>query len=445
MTTYQIEEYPAGSPVGYAPRGAAAAVWRCKDPEVMVSGPAETGKTYGTLHKLDACMWKYPGAQAALVRKTRKSMTGSVLSTYENKVLGKGSPVVPYGGKNPDWYDYPNGSRVYVGGMDNPDKVLSSERDIILVNQAEELTLDDWEKLTTRATGRAGTMPYAQVIGDCNPGPPTHWIKQRSRLKLLESRHEDNPMLYDDAGTLTEQGIRSMAVLDGLTGVRYRRLRLGQWAAAEGAVYEGWDTAVHLIDRFPIPDAWRKIRCIDFGYTNPFVCQWWAIDGDGRMYLYREIYMSGRTVKVHAAQINALSDGERYEATISDHDAEDRATLEESRIKTQPAKKDVSPGIQLVQERLKKAGDKRPRLYVLRDSVVEVDTSLLDARKPYSTEQEFDSYVWPKATDGKSHKEAPVKMDDHGMDAMRYAVAYVDRLNAEPSRKLRSWSNGASA
>jgi hypothetical protein len=72
---------------------------------------------------------------------------------------------------------------------------------------------------------------------------------------------------------------------------------------------------------------WRKIRAIDFGYVNPFVCQWWAIDNDGRMFRYRELYMTGRTVKDHADKINLLSSGESYEATICDHDAEDRATL----------------------------------------------------------------------------------------------------------------------
>lgn len=247
--SYVIAEVTPTSRAGYCPRGAAAAVWRCKDPEVMVSGPSETGKTLGTLHKLDACMWKYPGAQAAIIRKTRKSMTGSVLASYEQKVLGPDSPVVPYGGKNPDWYDYPNGSRVWVGGMDDPSKVLSSERDLILVNQAEELTLDDWETLTTRATGRAGHMPYAQVVGDCNPGPPTHWIKERTTLTFLESRHEDNPTLFDDTGVLTEQGRRTLAVLDALTGVRKHRLRYGRWAGAEGMVYDAWDTAVHLKDQ----------------------------------------------------------------------------------------------------------------------------------------------------------------------------------------------------
>jgi PBSX family phage terminase large subunit len=441
--SYVIAELKETERDGFAPRGGGAALWRCKDPEVMLSGPAETGKTYSCLQKLDALMWKYAGAQSAIVRKTYASMTGSVLQTYEKKVLGEGSPVTPYGGEKPQWYDYPNGSRVWVGGMDNPTKVLSSERDIIYVNQAEELTLDDWETLTTRATGRAGNIPYAQVFGDCNPWTPQHWIRQRSDLTFLESRHEDNPTLFDENGALTEQGRRSLAVLDKLSGPRKQRLRYGKWVAAEGVVYEDFDRVVHLRERFAVPDAWRKIRTIDFGYTNPFVCQWWAVDGDGRMYLYRELYMSGRTVKVHAKQINELSAGERYEATIADHDAEDRATLEENGIKTIAAHKAISPGIQATQERLKVAGDGRPRLYVFADALIEADQALVEKRQPYTTEHEFDSYVWPQGQDGKPQKkEVPVDAYNHGMDAMRYAVAYVDKLTNEPSRKLVSHTGG---
>ena len=442
MTTYHIVELAPDAMGGFCPRGGALQLWRCKAPEAMLSGPAETGKTYGSLKKLDALMWKYAGAQGAIIRKAYSTMPGSVLQTFEKKVLGAATPVVPFGGEKAQWYDYPNGSRVWVGGLDNPDKVLSSERDVIYVNQAEELELVDWETLTTRATGRAGNMPYGQVFGDCNPGPPMHWILQRGSLKLFESRHEDNPVLFDDQGVITEQGRRSLAVLDELTGVRKQRLRYGRWVGTEGQVYE-FDKRVHLLDRLPAGwERWRKIRAIDFGFSNPFCCQWWAIDGDGRMYLYREIYMSQRTVKVHVVgekgtrsdpkprSIAASSRGEQYEVTVADHDEEDRATLLENGISTKAAYKAVSRGIQATQDRLKVAGDGRPRLFVLRDALVEVDATLAGQHHPVNTEQEFDAYIWATAPNGKPNKEEPLDVFNHGMDAMRYAVAYVDNLGS---------------
>ena len=338
-----------------------------------------------------------------------------------------------------EWFDYSNGARIWVGGLDKPGKVLSAEFDGIYVNQAEELMLPDWETLTTRTTGRAGHVDWGgMTFGDCNPGGPSHWIRNRATLKLFESRHEDNPMLYTATGYLTKQGRRSMAVLDALTGVRKERLRFGRWVQAEGAVYD-FDAALHLVDPFPIPADWRRIRVIDFGWTHPFVCQWWAIDGDGRMYLYREIYMTGRTVRVHAAQINQLSAGETYESTITDHDAEDRATLDESGIFSVPARKEILPGIGEVQGRLAKAGDGRPRLFLFRDAMVERDESLAERRLPTCTEQEFDAYTWPKSQDGKPVKDVPVKLYDHGMDSLRYGAMYLAEagpLFYEPTEPL---------
>lgn len=423
MTTY-VNVIKPGE--GFMVYGAAAQLWACRDSECVISGPAETGKTIGALHKLHLMAQKYPKAHLALVRKTRKSMDASVIKSYLDKVVEPNFPLEVYGGSKPDWFDYPNGSRIVVGGMDNPDKMLSSEYDAVYVNQAEELTVDDWEKLLTRTTGRAGNIPYAQVLGDANPGPRTHWILERAnegKLTLLYSKHEDNPTLFNpDSGVITKQGKRTLAVLDSLTGVRYQRLRLGKWVSAEGQVYEGWDPAAHLIDSFPIPWHWRRIRVIDFGLVHPFVCAWIAIDHDGRMYVYRQIYMTGRTVATHARQIVELTGNEAIEATICDHDAEDRLTLQENGIVNLAAKKDVLQGIGKVQDRLIEQIDGKARLYIFRDSLAEVDQSLKMAHKPYAIEQEFDGYIWMDNV----KKEQPVKDSDHGLDCIRYGVFYVD-------------------
>jgi phage terminase large subunit len=424
MTIYQIIETTEDIAGAYQPYGSAADLWMCKKPEIILSGPAETGKTLAALHKIDALAWKYPKAHIAMIRKTRQSMDASVLKTYQDNI--KHPNIFTYGGHKPQWFDYPNKSRIVIGGMDNPNKILSAEYDMIYVNQAEELTLDDWEKLLTRATGRAGHTPYAQIIGDCNPGPNSHWIlqrKQNSNVTFFESRHEDNPTLFNPlTGEITEQGRRTMAVLDSLSGVRYQRLRLGKWVSAEGQIYDNYDAAVHLIDRFDIPNDWRRIRVIDFGLVHPFICQWWAIDGDGRAYRYREIYMTGRTVKTHAEQINELSEGEQIEQTICDHDAEDRQTLAENGIPNIAAKKDVLQGIGRVQDRLKKQIDDKPRLYLLRDSLVEVDQSLTEFHLPTCTEDEIDSYIWQNS----AKREQPVKENDHGCDCIRYLTMHLD-------------------
>lgn len=433
MSEFCIAELKEGQSGGFSPRGAVKSLWKTRDFETIVSGPAETGKTWGCLQYADALCWKYPGAQGIMARKIYSTLVGTAVRTYL-RIIGPNSPIATYGGEQPRWFDYPNGSRIWLAGLDNPGNALSSERDFIYINQAEELAVADFETLTTRATGRGAVMPYTRVFGDANPGPPSHWIKQREagqKLKLLESRHVDNPTLYDESGEITAQGRRSLAILDDLTGVRRLRLRDGKWAQAEGAVYESFDAAIHVIDAMPDGwRAWRKIRSIDFGYTNPFVCQWWAIDGDDRMYLYRELYRTKILVDQGIAQqIVEKSEGEKYEITVADHDGQYRLRLNQCGIATKPAYKLIEPGIQAVAGRLKVQPDKMARLYFLRSALLERDRALEEQKLPIGTVEEFDAYLWPKGQDGKPVKEVPIDKDNHGMDAMRYAAAYIDRIS----------------
>ena len=325
---------------------------------------------------------RWPGSRWLAVRKTRESLTESGLVTYERKVLPKGSPIAegPQR-KQRQIYLYPNGSEIVIGGLDKPSKIMSTEYDGAYFQEATEGHEGDWQDITTRL--RNGVMPFQQFIADCNPDTPSHWLRLRANrgdCAMLESRHEDNPELWDrHLKCWTSKGIQYLAKLDRLTGARKERLRFGRWVQAEGVVYESFNRAIHVIDRFPIPAEWRRIRAIDFGYVNPFVCQWWAIDRDGRMYLYREIYMTGRTVAAHAKRIVELSAGEKIESTDADHDAEDRATLAAGHVPNQLAIKSIKANIQQVEERLTIAGDGRARLFIFRDALVERDRP---SRKP---------------------------------------------------------------
>lgn len=416
----------------------------CRDKAVLIDGPVGTGKTMGVLYKGLIFADRYKGARILLVRKTRKSLTESVLVTLEEKILGQNTAIKMHGGTRDhrSFYEFPNGSVMVCGGMDpgssgvnSRASVMSTEWDLILAFEATEFTEDEIQKLQTRLF-RNNKGPYSQIIMDCNPGPPTHFLirgAHEGAWTRCPSRHVDNPLFWDeDKLTWTPVGLNYMAVLDTMTGHRRARLRDGLWAASEGSVYPEFNAVVHVIDQFSIPPSWRRFRCIDFGYTNPFVCQWWAVDGDGRLFLYREIYRARRVVSDpikgdgHAQHINRLSEGEKYETTIADHDAEDRATLAKAGIDTTPAHKDVSPGLQAVANRLRPAGDGRPRLFIMRDALVERDQVLSEAKKPCCTAEEWDGYVWQKAPDGRPIKEEPVKVDDHGMDTTRYMVAHLD-------------------
>lgn len=437
-------------------RGAARLLLADRSPELLIVGAAGTGKSFLALYKIHLmCLMngacpkdcaiehehKLTGMRALMVRKTHKSLTSTGLVTFREQVAADAIAqglLKWYGGsgEKPAQYIYSNGSAIVVGGMDNADKIMSAEYDLIFCQEATDFTLDDWEKCNSRL--RNGRVSFQQLLADCNPQQPSHWLKKRcddGLTKMLISRHEDNPRYFDSQGNPTPQGADYMRRLDNLTGVRRERLRFGRWAAAEGMIYEDWRPDVHLSDRKILPMDWPRYWGIDFGYTNPFVWQMWAIDPDGRMYLEKEIYRTKRLVEDHVKDILAVvtrkSDGAwkypKPQAIITDHDAEDRATFERHiGMGTTAANKNVSEGIQAMQARLRLAGDGLPRMFLCRDALVERDEELKQAGRPTWMGEEFEGYIWEPSPDGKPVKDKPLKDNDHSLDTARYVVARLD-------------------
>ena len=432
-------------------RGAVWELGSCHDTEVGIDGPAGTGKTFGILYYIHLLLLKYPGAKWLVSRRYNVDLAGSAMATYQNEVLDPHMGVRYFGGNKvkPPGFIYPNGSFLAVSGLDRPSRLKSFDCDGIYINEATEIEVDHLEFARMRI--RKGVMPWQQIVMDFNPDSPYHWLNLRmnegTTTRLL-SRHEDNPRYYDlRTQDWTEEGRRYIfGVLGGLTGVRLARYRYGIWAAAEGTVYEdSWDRKRNVIDRRPIPREWPRYMAIDFGYTNPFCCKWYAMDPDGRLICYREFYKTKTLVEDHCLAIarasgwyHLLPKGhEKYKdrpaewadplprEIIADHDAEDRATFERHLQQyTSPAKKSVSDGIQAVAARLRPAGDGKPRLLYFRDALLERDPDLVARKKPTCTIEEFDSYVWKLTPTGI--KEEPMKEHDHGMDTDRYMVAHFD-------------------
>jgi phage terminase large subunit len=412
---------------------------------VIISGPAGTGKSFQTLLWLHLVMLKYPGTRALVVRKVARSLTGTTLATFRDKVAIEAieSRLVHfYGGSaaEPASFRYDNGSRIIVGGLDEPQRIMGSEVSIVLIDEAIETTQRDLDMLRTRLRGAKDTAyPHYRLVMLTNPGIPTHYLKTAEGVRMAYSTHRDNPALYQD-GQWTSEGDRYLAELRNLTGVQRSRLLDGKWVASEGTIWTGYDPAVHLVDRFVIPADWTRYWSVDFGYIHPFVAQWWAEDPDGNLYLYRELVHTKRLVEDHAKQMLAqvITDGAWTEpkpkAILTDHAAEDRATLEKHLgLKTKPAKKTVSDGLQAVESRFKVSGNGKPRLMIMKDSLIEIDSDLAAESKPIGLAEEIPGYVW---ADHKT-KEMPVKVGDDACDCCRYVVAHLD-LAGKSTYNVRS-------
>jgi len=430
----------------YDLRGAALALQSNTSPEILIAGPAGTGKSIASLVKLHRRA-SHERIRGLIARKTRVSLTGSGLVTWEQKVVGLRHPVVTNGPSRAQRqsYTYSNGSEIVVAGLDNPTRIMSTEFDVIYIQEATELGPEEWESVTTRFRGGVDAST-TQLLADCNPDSDTHWLYQRclsGATTLLQSVHEDNPYLYDAARReWTPAGVAYMDRLDNLTGVRKERLRYGRWVGAEGMVYDDWSPRLHVISRADLPTMRYYVASQDWGYTNPGVLQVWGVDGDGRMYLVKEHYRTQKSIEWW--KTTAYREWETYRFVVITCDPAEPGFIAEYRasglpgrpmlpgLPALPAFNGIALGVQAVQARLAPTGDGRPRLFVCADALDSVD-SLLPPGKPRWSLEERPRYVWALGANGKATKEEPVDDNNHGMDAERYAVAHVDHVGVPAS------------
>lgn len=410
----------------------------------MAGGPAGTGKTRVILERQHLIQNKYPFARGLFVRKFRSSMNETCLDVFKNEVIrdpnGEPYPDAPKWRERDQKFVYANGSEIIVAGMDDPAKVMSSKYDWFYWNEAIEAKRSEWEAILSRL--RNFRVPYQQGIGDTNPGPPTHWIKKygdESRLTFFESEHKDNPVYWDEKAqkwTVKGEAYVNHTLSKGLSGLLYKRLYLGKWVLAEGQVYDAFDHSLHVIPRFEPPKHWPHYWAFDFGYVDPFVWQDWVEDPDsGVLYLYRELYHSQIRVEEACNMIKDAGWKSPPMALICDWDAENRATLEkEFDMLTLPAYKFIHPGIQAVQRRLlpdKRTG--RPTIFIMEDANIRKDRKLIERHHPLCTQDEVDNYVWDTGKMAvEKYKDMPVDKYNHGMDAVRYMVAFVDNIAEDP-------------
>ncbi|MBO5129538.1 MAG: PBSX family phage terminase large subunit [Oscillospiraceae bacterium] len=239
---------------------------------------------------------------------------------------------------------------------------------------------------------------------NCNPAGPTHWFYREWIQKAGEKNclrlhftMEDNPSLSPEI----RQRYQRL-----YTGVFYRRFILGEWAQAEGRVYDFFQP--DMVGKAPECCEQWYVSC-DYGTVNPTSMGLWGRSG-GVWYRVKEFYFSSRqanrqmTDEEYAGALEQLVGDREVTAVIVDPSAASFIEVLRRRgWKVRKAENDVLSGIRLTSDALKEG----------RIVICEGCADCL---------REMDEYVWDLSGGGKDRVK---KEHDHAMDDMRYFVSTV--------------------
>lgn len=191
----------------------------------------------------------------------------------------------------------------------------------IWAEEATELSEADIDILDDRLRGRLENPNlYYQITLSFNPVSSTHWIKakyfdiQRPSIFTHHSTYLDN--LFIDAAYHDRMMLRKEQDPEG-----YRVYGLGEWGLLGGQFFSQWSDKLHIVKPFPVPEGWMRFRSMDWGSYRPYSVGWYAVDYDGNLYKYRELYGYGGKANVGtketAAQVAAkIADAEKNEKRI---------------------------------------------------------------------------------------------------------------------------------
>ena len=258
----------------------------------------------------------------------------------------------------------------------------------------------------------------AQLFGTTNPDNPAHWL----RTSFLD-RLTDLPdwrtwhFLLDDNPRLSEE--RKAAIRRENTGLFYRRNVLGEWVAAEGAVFDTWDPGVHVVDDVDLPDMRMLLSLgIDYGVRNATAAILIGVGVDDRLYALDEWRRArrgdtgpdGLTIAEVSTNLTSWLDGRRPQYVTVDPSA--------AELKLQ-LHRDQMPGVMDADNEV---------VYGVRilTSLLAADRLRVSRRCP-GLIGEMPGYSWDDKAAERGHDE-PIKTADHSIDALRYGIVSTETI-----------------
>jgi len=357
---------------------------KSKSKITCLQGGSRSGKTYNTL------LWiifsychKNTGKVISICRKTLPSLKASVLRDFLEILRNNDLYSEIYHNKTSNEY-WLNGNLIEFFSLDMGSRVRGRKRDLLFINEANEIDYEAWNQLLFRTDGN--------IIIDYNPHDQFHWIYdkvlERDDATLHISTFMDNPFLSNTLQTEIKR-------LKDTDPDYWRVYGLGLRGQSRSLVFK-----FHVCDSIP---ATAKLisRGLDFGFaSDPSALCATYIDGDN-MYTQELLYEKGLTNQDLAKEFVRLGLDRRDELFADSSEPKSIEEIHRMGWNIKGKKKyEINYGIDLI---------RRYKLHVTKDS-----TNAL---------KELENYKYIEDRNGNPTNK-PVDKFNHFCDALRYSVVH---------------------
>ena len=419
----------------------------CPAFELFYGGAAGGGKSdFLLMDFLAGCNEGRGAWRGILFRRTYKELEELIIRAKELY-----TPLGAHYHKTENVFTFPTGSFLRLRYLERDDDVGSY--------QGHQYTWVGFDELGNYATdycylymisrlrSAAGLKCYMRATG--NPGGVGHsWIKMRFiDGKKPNTIYTDEmgrtrcfiPSLLDDNRILMKNDPEYEKNLTLLPRYLYEALRYGNWDIVAGAAFEEFRREEHVIKPFALESGqWFKFCAMDWGYAKPFSIGWWAVNSEGRMIRYRELYgcekgEANKGVKKSASEVAkeayALSVAEGVTVMVADPAVWSKTDKEAS-----IAEKFEAAGWKMIKANNERINGKMQLHQLLKTKGEDGKPMLL----VFDTCFDFIRTI-PLLLPSKAHPEdIDTTMEDHIYDETRYAI--MSEYARHPARALRKQS-----
>ena len=350
---------------------------------IVEQGGTRSGKTYNIL------LWlifyyteRNTDKTITICRKSFPSLRASVMRDFFDILRNHDLYREEFHNKSSHEYHL-NGNLVEFISLDQPQKIRGRKRNLLYINEANELFYEDWQQLIFRTDGR--------IILDYNPSESFHWIYDRviprEDCDFYQTTYRDNPFLDEQI----KQEIERLKETDE---DYWRIYGLGERGMSRATIFQ--------FGMSEIPQEAKLISYgLDFGYTNDPSALVAVYQHGDNLYLDELLYRTGMTNRDLHHHLQSLGLDRRDEIFADSAEPKSIEELHRFGWNIKPTAKgqdSINAGIDIL---------KRHKIFATSRS-----NNLI---------KELQNYKWTEDKNGNLLNK-PIDVMNHALDASRYAV-----------------------